>query len=219
MEMYLIDGSPRKKWNTATILQNVHDGAKAANPGLKATTVSLYGYNYTGCISCFACKKIGGSSYGKCVVKDDIEPVMQAALRADIVVFGSPIYFGDITGMLRCFLERFLFPNFVYDAAHTSIAPRKLHSAFVYTMNCNEQLAAQFQYPQHLSPMEQFVGRTFGHAPLVQYVYDTYQFPDYSKYENTLFSPEKKKEVREKVFPVDCENAQAMGRKLVEAAG
>jgi len=49
-----INGSPRKNGNTATLLQNVLDGAKSQ--GAETEFVNLIDLKYQGCISCFACK-------------------------------------------------------------------------------------------------------------------------------------------------------------------
>jgi multimeric flavodoxin WrbA len=65
-----VNGSPRKKWNTATLLKKALEGA--ASEGAKTTLVHLYDLDYKGCISCFACKMRGGKSYGKCAVKDGL---------------------------------------------------------------------------------------------------------------------------------------------------
>lgn len=218
MQIYAINGSPRKKWNTATILENVLAGACEASSDVIGETLNLYDYDYKGCVSCFECKRIGGSSYGKCAVKDALQPEIQNVLNADIVVFGTPIYFSDMTGMLRCFMERLLFPCFVYDKNYSSIAPKKLFTAFVYTMNVPENAMEQFHYPERLKSMETFAGRCFGHAPRIQYVNYTYQFSDYAKYKNDIFSEPDKKKYREEHFPIDCQNARELGAALVADA-
>lgn len=215
MQIYAINGSPRKKWNTATILQNALDGAAEANDDVLTEMINLYDYNYKGCVSCFQCKRIGGTSYGKCAVKDDIAPVMRNVLQADMIVFGSPIYFGDITGMTRCFLERLLFPNFVYDKNYSSIAPKKIRTAFIYTMNVPHEAMLENHYPERLSLMENFAGRIFGYKPRILHVNNTYQFNDYSKYKAELFSETDKAKYRELHFPVDCQNAKDLGAALV----
>lgn len=215
MQIYAINGSPRQKWNTATILQHVLDGAAEAEPDVLTETINLYEYSYKGCISCMECKRIGSPSYGKCVVKDTIAPVMQNVLHADIVVFGSPIYFSSVTGMMRCFLERLLFPNFVYDKEHTSIAPKKLRSAFVYTMNVPKDDLNKYHYPMMLGIMEDLAGRIFGHKPRNLYVNDTLQVKDYSKYRLDMFSAEEKKQQHELEFPLDCKHAESLGAALV----
>ena len=68
MIIMAFNGSPRKKWNTATLLQKGLDGA--GSRGAKTELIHLYDLNYKGCISCFACKTIGGKSYGTSAVPD-----------------------------------------------------------------------------------------------------------------------------------------------------
>ena len=60
MKVLAINGSPRKTWNTATLLRNTLDGA--ASQGAETELVHLYDLDYTGCTSCFACKLKGGKS-------------------------------------------------------------------------------------------------------------------------------------------------------------
>jgi multimeric flavodoxin WrbA len=52
MKAIRVNGSPRKKWNTATLPQKALEGA--ASEGAKTTLVHLYDIDYKGCISCFA---------------------------------------------------------------------------------------------------------------------------------------------------------------------
>lgn len=218
MKIYAINGSPRKKWNTWTILDNILTGAKEASPNIEAEMVNLYDYHYQGCISCFACKRLGGASYGKCAVKDDIHELLQQVLQADIVVFGSPIYFGNVTGMMRSFQERLFFPCFVYDRNYSSLAPRKLRSGFIYTMNVPFNVMEDNKYPANVGMMEWCAGHLFGHKPKTQYINNTWQFNDYSKYKSDAFSVEDKKRSHEEQFPKDCEKARQMGKELASEA-
>lgn len=59
MKVIAFNGSPRKKWNTATLLENVLDGARAK--GAQCELVHLYDVGFKGCVSCFECKKIDPS--------------------------------------------------------------------------------------------------------------------------------------------------------------
>ena len=52
MKVMAINGSPRKKWNTATLLDKALEGA--ASQGAETELIHLYDLNYKGCISCFA---------------------------------------------------------------------------------------------------------------------------------------------------------------------
>jgi multimeric flavodoxin WrbA len=53
------NGSPRKTWNTATLLEKALEGA--ASKGAETELVHLYDVTFKGCISCFACKTKGGN--------------------------------------------------------------------------------------------------------------------------------------------------------------
>ncbi len=75
MKVIAINGSPRKKWNTATLLGHALEGA--ALKGAETELVHLYDLDFKGCVSCFACKTRGGKSYGKCAVKDDLKPLFE----------------------------------------------------------------------------------------------------------------------------------------------
>ena len=215
MKLYAINGSPRKNGNTATILQHVLDGAKAAKADVETQMLHLYSYKYTGCKSCFACKLKGGKSYGKCAIKDGITPILEETTQADAIVFGSPIYFSELTGMMRSFLERLLFPIFTYTENFDSIAPKKIHTGLVYTMNLNNEQKDQWGYPQRLHKMEEIIGSLFGYPTETLYVCNTIQFKDYSKYVCTVFSEEDKKQYRATQFPLDCKSAEELGAKLI----
>lgn len=47
-------------------------------------------------------------------------------------------------------------------------------------------------------------------------VYDTYQFPDYSKYVVTRFDENEKARVRDEQFPLDCQKAYDLGTRLIQ---
>lgn len=220
MQIYAINGSPRKKWNTAQALESALAGAAESADNVLTEMINLYDYNYKGCVECFACKRIGGPSYGKCAVKDDIHSLLRNVLMADAIIFGSPIYFSEITGMMRCFLERLVFPVMVYDKNHSSIAPRKVHTGFIYTMNAPANVMDTYHYRERLGVMENFCGNIFQHKPRILYINDTLQFPDYSKYENSLFSPEEKQRHHDLQFPIDLKSARELGAALAaDAAG
>ena len=99
MKVLAFNGSPRKHWNTATLLEKALEGASST--GAETRLIHLYDLNYKGCISCFACKTKGGRSYGRCAVKDDLAPVFKEIEQADAIILGSPIYFGTVSGEMR----------------------------------------------------------------------------------------------------------------------
>lgn len=208
MNIVAINGSPRKNWNTATVLNKALEGA--ASQGAATELIHLYDLNYKGCISCFACKLKGGKSYGKCAYKDDLTPVLEKIETADAVILGSPIYFGNVTGEVRSLIERMLFQYLVYDENYSSLVEKKKPIGFIYTMNVTEATAKEWGYDQILAIAEKSVKRLFGSVETL-FVTDTYQFNDYSKYVATAFNEADKAKRRQEIFPADCEKAFNMG--------
>lgn len=113
MNLLAINGSPRKKGNTATILQHVMSGAQKTQLSVKCELINRYDISYKGCISCYECKRLGGRHYGKCAVHDGLTEVLEKSKQVDCLVFGSPIFSSDATGMMRCYWER-LFSRFLH---------------------------------------------------------------------------------------------------------
>lgn len=212
MKVLAINGSPRKVWNTATLLNKALEGA--ASQGAETELIHLYDLSFKGCTSCFACKRKDGKSYGKCAMNDDLTPVLEKVESVDAIILGSPIYIGAATGEMRSFMERLVFPYIVYDENYSSLFKRKIPTGFIYTMNVSEDIMEEWGYVQHFKLTEGMLGRTFGSAESLC-VTDTYQFDDYSKYVVSVFDPEKKAARRNEVFPQDCEKAYNMGVRFV----
>lgn len=208
MKIIAINGSPRKKWNTAMMLEKAIEGA--ASQDAETNLIHLYDLTFKGCISCFACKTRDGKSYGRCAVKDDLTPVYAEIKGADAIILGSPIYFGDVTGQLRSFMERLLYPYLVYTESRRTLFPRKIRTGLIYTMNAPEEVVHALGYDRLFGANEGYMQRIFGHAESIM-SYDTYQFEDYSRVVSDLFDGGKKKERRQRVFPQDCGKAYDMG--------
>ena len=211
MKVLAINGSPRTKCNTATLLNNALEGA--ASQGAETELVHLYKLDFKGCISCFACKLKNGESYGRCAVEDELTPVLKKAGETDALVLGSPIYYGGVTGEMRSFMERLLFPYSVYDANRSTLFNRRIKTGLIYTMNVREAQMKQIGYDRSLGLAEMVMARIFGKS---LFVYDTYQFDDYSKYETTVFDVEAKAKRRKEEFPKDCQKAFEMGVRVAQ---
>lgn len=211
MRAIAINGSPRKAWNTASLLE--HALAGAAREGAETELVHLYDLDFKGCISCFACKKIGGNSYGRCAVSDGLTAILEKTSEADILILGTPVYFGAETGEMRSFLERLLFPFLTYTPDYASIFPGKLQVGLVYTMNIPEKDLSTYNYDKIFAASQGALTHVFGNCDLLLST-DTYQFSDYSQYLSTSFDEEAKKKRREEVFPQDCMRAFDMGARL-----
>ena len=212
MHVIAINGSPRKNWNTATLLNKALEGA--SSQGATTELIHLYGLNFKGCVSCFACKLKGGKSYGKCAYKDDLTPVLEKIESADAVILGSPIYFSEVTGEMRSFMERLIFPYLVYDKNYSSLNEKKKPIGLIYTGNVPESMMKEVEYDRILSRYENLFEKFMGPTESL-FVTDTYQFSDYSKYVATAFDESAKAKRRQEEFPKDCEKAFEMGIRFV----
>jgi len=212
MKVIAINGSPRKKWNTATLLEHALSGA--ASKGADTKLIHLYDLDYKGCKSCFVCKRKDNKQEGRCAVHDGLSPVLDEIRDADALILGSPIYFGEVTGEMRSFLERLLFPALVYENPVRSLFPRKIRTAWIYTMNIPQDMVKEmslervFQFNKYL--LEMLLGPC---ESLMSY--DTLQFDDYSKYVMKIFDEKAKIKRHQEVFPEDCRKAAELGAGLV----
>ncbi|MCL1941688.1 MAG: flavodoxin family protein, partial [Synergistaceae bacterium] len=181
MKIYAINGSPRNNMNTATMLKKFLEGAGSVSTDIKAEIVHLYDLNYKGCRSCFSCQR-EGDGYSKCAVHDDIYALLRDISASDGVVFGSPIYFHEITAQMRGFLERLIYPYVSFERFGQSNAPKALFSAFIYTMNVREEQMADSNYQEHFTAIENFLQRVFKHKPERVCAFNTYQYENYADF-------------------------------------
>jgi multimeric flavodoxin WrbA len=211
MNVIAVNGSPRKDWNTATLLKHALEGAESV--GGRTKLVHLYGLTYKGCTSCFSCKRRGNTRDGLCAMRDDLQDELAAALETDVLLLGSPIYFGDVTGEMRSFLERLLFPSASYDEFGTSTFARQMSCGFIFTMNCPEEFVKTVHYDvlfeNHARILEILGGTTE-----ILTSHETWQFADYYAMNAAMFDVAAKAKRHEQQFPVDCRKAFDMGARL-----
>lgn len=213
MAVLAVNGSPRKKWNTATLLEKALEGA--ASRGAEVELVHLYDLKFKGCRSCFACKTVDGPSYGRCAARDGLTSLLDKVRDADALILGSPIYFGTVTGEMRSFMERLVFPYMTYTDPPGSLFSGKIPTGFVYTLGATREMAEERGYSQHIGLNNMLLTVVFGSSETL-IAYDTYQFEDYSRVYAPRFDPAEKARVRADVFPMDCQKAFDMGRKFAE---
>lgn len=96
-----ISGSPRKAGNTELLLQRCCE--TLATHHVDAETVSLSGLSVKGCTGCGWCRDNNAQD---CVIKDDFQAVFAKMLQADILIVGSPVYFGSATPEIMALLDR-----------------------------------------------------------------------------------------------------------------
>jgi multimeric flavodoxin WrbA len=100
MKILAISGSARRGSNTELLIREVLSGAGAPED-LDIRVLSEM--HFHGCIGCRGCRKEGSKG---CVVKDDMQELYAEMRDADAIILGSPIFYGEITGQMKCFMDR-----------------------------------------------------------------------------------------------------------------
>lgn len=210
MHVIGINGSPRKKNNSGIMLEHAMEGAKSV--GAATELFDLVDLQYSGCRSCFACKKIGGNSFGRCAVNDDLKAILDRILAADAVIVSSPIYFGDVPGMVRNLFERLWFPGHMYMKDGSCAYDKTVKVGLIYTMNVPDARLYQQLTEFHKRTFERFLG-----PAQVLCAADTLQYDDYRLYVGDMFDGAHKQQHHDAQFPADCQNAFALGARLASA--
>ena len=202
-----VNAGPRTGWNTETLISEASEGAVSA--GAEVERFNLFKLEkYTGCISCFGCKK--ERFKGHCICKDGLTPVLDAIREADGLIIGSPNYLGNLTASFRALYERLIFQNLTYNVQSPCCNEHPIPVLLIMTSNAPDTMYGNLMagYQQTLN---RFVGPT---EVLVSG--DTLQLRDYSKtdWPWTLFNPEEKQHRHETIFPQECRKAYEMGAAL-----
>jgi len=202
-----VNAGPRMGWNTETLISEASKGAESA--GAQVERFNLFRLEkYTGCISCFGCKK--EKFKGRCICKDGLTPVLDAIREADGLIIGSPNYLSEMTASFRALYERLIFQNLTYNMESPCCNEHPIPVMLIMTSNAPDTMYAGLlgNYQQTLS---RFVGPT-----QVLVSGDTLQLKDYSKtdWQWTMFDPQAKQRRHDEVFPQECRRAYEMGAAL-----
>lgn len=203
-KMMIIDGGPRKTFNTAAMLGKIAEGARSVSDEIEVKTVRLYDIDYKGCMSCMACK-LKGKVSNVCKFRDALTPILEEVAQADGLVLGSPIYFSEVTAQLRAFLERLIFAWLSYND-YSLTPPKQMPVLLTYTMNANEE-QAKMTY-QMMGIVEDSLKRAMGDVEHVD-AYNTYQVKNYDRYELAVFPEPMKREQ-------DLQRAYDAGKRMAE---
>ena len=163
----------------------------------------------TTCRSCMACK-IKGKASNVCKFKDALTPVLEEIAQADGLVLGSPIYFGDVTGQMRTFLERLVFPWLSYND-YSLTAPKRMPVLLMETMNG----LPDRNNSQGYGLMEPCITAALG-EPEHLIAYNTYQVKNYDNYELAGFFEKAKCQWRDEQWEKDLQKAFDAGKKMAD---
>jgi len=100
MKILAIAGSPRRGGNTDTLLEQASAGARSM--GAEVEQVILSRLKIAPCMACNRCFETG-----RCAVNDDYQPLYDKTLGADGIILASPIFFMNVSGWTKAFIDRF----------------------------------------------------------------------------------------------------------------
>ena len=195
-------------YHTDTLINEAARGAEDA--GATVEYFDLFKLDkYTGCISCFGCKK--EKNKGRCIRRDGLTPVLDAIREADGLIIGSPNYLSNLTASFRALYERLIFQNLTYNMETPCCNVHPIPVLLIMTSNAPDTMYTGL-IESYQQTMNGFVGPT-----KVLISGDTLQLKDYSKtdWPWTLFDAEAKQERHDCVFPEEMKKAYEMGKALV----
>lgn len=211
MKIVAVNAGPRKGWNTDTLITEAIKGAEAA--GAEVQRFDLFRLEkYTGCISCFGCKR--EKNKGRCICRDGLTPVLDAIREADGLIIGSPNYLSGPTASFRALYERLIFQNLTYNLETPCCNTHPIPVIFIMTSNAPDDM-----YLEMLKGYQQTFNGFVGPTELLVSG-ETLQLKDYSKtdWPWTMFDPEARQKRHDTVFPVECKKAFEMGERLAKRA-
>ena len=204
-----VNAGPGKGWNTDTLIAEASKGAEAA--GAEVVRFDLFRLEkYTGCISCFGCKK--EKFKGHCVCRDGLTPVLDAIRESDGLIIGSPNYLSEMTASFRALYERLIFQSLTYNLETPCVNQNVIPVLLIMTSN-----APDTAYQALVDNYRQVLSRFVGPAEVLVSG-NTLQLKDYSKtdWPWTLFDPEAKQQRHDTVFPQECQKAFELGKSLAD---
>ena len=93
-KVILISGSNRSG-NTEWILNRLNEQIEDSE------LILLKNQDIEYCKGCLACHHID-----RCVIKDDINPIIDKLVESKLIIFGVPNYFDNVTGLFKNFMDR-----------------------------------------------------------------------------------------------------------------
>lgn len=116
MEILILNGSPRADGGTKAMVDAFATAAEEA--GHDVAVFDVANLSIAGCRACEWCHTQGD---GRCVIRDDMDPIYEAWDGADMIVLASPVYYGSFSGQLHCALHRTYAPGIPERATKTAL--------------------------------------------------------------------------------------------------
>ena len=117
MRVCILMGSPRLKGNTAELCKPFMDELR--QQGTELEYITLHSKNIAPCLGCYRCQNVTGE-YG-CVQQDDMQAIVESILKANVLVFATPIYIWQATPPMKAVMDRMYGLNKFYGEAPSAV--------------------------------------------------------------------------------------------------
>lgn len=162
MKVVALNGSPRKKGNTAHAIDLVLD--ELVKQGIEVEVLQIGSMETSGCTGCNACFKHRNE---KCIIEgDQVNDFIQKMKEADGLLLGSPVYWADINGTMKSFLDRV----FYVAGANGGLFRHKVGAAVVSVrrtggIHAFQTLNQYLQYSEMFIPTSNYWNVLHGNRP------------------------------------------------------
>lgn len=137
MKILAINGSPRgKESNTNVMVEAFLKGAQSA--GAETANIFLADKNIQFCKGCFSCWT---ETPGQCVIDDDVKEIINMMDGCDVIIFASPLFFVNISGALKTFIDRLTSAG---GDPHKASESNKKSPKYMMVSNCGFPDRSQF---------------------------------------------------------------------------
>ena len=126
-KILVLNGSPKTNGTISQILKSIK-----SNDIITVDHIKVYDLNINFCVGCMRCR-----SDGKCrtFLNDDVEIVRNLIEEANILVVGSPTYFGNMSAKLKSLFER-LVPTFMIENKLGIPIPKQKNKKAIIVTSC-----------------------------------------------------------------------------------
>ncbi len=107
MNLLAVNGSPRKGKSTDVLIDTAIEGVVSEIPDCQVKKIHLIEHDIQFCRNCLACRDSETTEpVAKCSIRDGMDPIREDLLQSDLLIFGTPVHMGYVTGVMMTFLER-----------------------------------------------------------------------------------------------------------------
>ena len=102
MNVLVLNGSPKEKSDTMCLTRSFLEGM-TAEKDCEVTIVDVIRKDIRPCRGCFVCWQNGD---GKCIQEDDQNEILDAYIKADVIIWSFPLYCYSMPSHLKAVLDR-----------------------------------------------------------------------------------------------------------------